>query len=137
MKVYSATKLRRNSFQLNEAIKNNIHQLASLLKSSSTNSLSLSPSGQAPNAEEEAIILAKEFVSSLSDPYQCMILYPLVLDSQYSCPPDPIFQYTSYPEELHCLLTLYLHRCTGYSSLERRSRKIIDVFYRYINEEAS
>lgn len=97
MKVYSASKLRRNHCPLNEVIKTNITQLASLLKCTSSQSLSLTPSMQSLNAEEEAINLAKEFVSNLSDPFQLMILYPLVLDCSFTCPPDPLFQYTSFP----------------------------------------
>jgi hypothetical protein len=134
MKVYSASKVRRNSLQLNETIKANIQQLAALLKNSSSQTLSLSPSMQSLNAEEEAINLAKEFVSNLSDPFQCMILYPLVLDCAITTQPNAIFQYTSFPDELHSMLTLFLHKCTAYTSLDRNSRKIIDLFYRFINE---
>jgi hypothetical protein len=65
-----------------------------------------------------------------------MILYPLVLDCTITSQPDSLFHFTSFPEELHPLLTLYLYKCTSYISLDRNSRKIIDLFYRYVNDEA-
>lgn len=65
-----------------------------------------------------------------------MLLYPLVVDSHCKYPADAIFQQTTYPTELHPLLSLYLHKASAHSAIERRSRKIIDIFYLFLAAEA-
>jgi hypothetical protein len=65
-----------------------------------------------------------------------MLLYPLLLDSPYAYATDPIFQQTTFPSELHSLLSLYLHKASGYSQLEQQGRRIIDIFYHYVAVEA-
>ena len=80
--------------------------------------------------------LAREFITALNDPYRAMLLYPLILDSPFAYTPDPLFQQTTFPPELHPLLSLYLHKSSGYTHLEKQGRRIIDIFYHYLAVEA-
>ena len=65
-----------------------------------------------------------------------MLLYPLVVDSSFHYAPDTLFQQTTLPSELHSLLSLYLHKLSGYGQLEKQSRRVIDVFYHFVSVEA-
>ena len=84
------------------------------------------------DAEAEALSLASEFVSALSDPYRAMLLYPLVIDSPFCYSPDPLFNQTELPSELHPLLSLYLHRSSDYRQIERQGRRLVDLFYHFV-----
>ena len=64
-----------------------------------------------------------------------MLLFPLVIDSPFSYLPDPVFQQTTFPSELHPLLSLYLHKASGYAQLEKQSRRVIDIFYHFLSIE--
>jgi hypothetical protein len=65
-----------------------------------------------------------------------MLLYPLVLDSPFAYTADPLFLQTSFPPELHPLLSLYLHKSSGYAQIERYGRRMVDIFYHFIVVEA-
>jgi|JI6StandDraft_1071083.scaffolds.fasta_scaffold257358_2 hypothetical protein len=65
-----------------------------------------------------------------------MLLYPLVLDSTFIYAVDPIFSQTTFPSELHPLLSLYFHKASGYSQLESQGRRIVDIFYFFLLNES-
>jgi hypothetical protein len=74
-------------------------------------------------------------VSNLEDPFQCMIIYPLVLDCRVEYAVSPLIQATSLPAEIHPIISLFLIRGTQQPSYERHSRKIIDIFYFFLASE--
>lgn len=136
MKVYSNTRNSKKAIVLNEAVKNNLESLSQLLRNQTSQSLSLSPSLQSLDNEVEARSLARQFVFALNDPYRAMLLYPLILDCNFSYIGDPIFNQTTFPPEVHPLLSLYFHKDSDYDLLESEGRRVLDLFYCFLINES-